>query len=98
MNISLNAQNTQNVTRRPHEAQEEGRPKSGYFVPYWKVDQNTHDSHLANRMNTGYPMEHLEKGPKCLKRFVDLQEEQKYVPTSTTRAPTQKMMTISDIN
>ena len=33
-------------------------------------------------MNIGFPMEQLEKGPKELKRFADLQAEQKYEPTS----------------
>jgi hypothetical protein len=31
MNISPKAQNTQNTTHRPHEAQKEGWPKCGYF-------------------------------------------------------------------
>ena len=51
-------------------------PKCGYFDPYRKVDQNTHDSQPTNRMNIGSPVEQLEKGTKELKRFAALQEDQ----------------------
>ena len=37
--------------------------------------------------NTGSPMKELEKGPKELKGFVALQEDQPYELTSTPRAP-----------
>jgi hypothetical protein len=39
------------------------------------------------RHSTGFPMEELEKGPKELKGFVDLYEEQQYQLTGTLRAP-----------
>ena len=51
-------------TYRPHEAQEEGRPKCRYFDSYWKVDQNTHGFQPTNRMSLRSPMKQLEKGPK----------------------------------
>ena len=35
--IGPKARNIQDTTHRPHEAHEEGRPKCGYFDPYWKV-------------------------------------------------------------
>ena len=38
----LEAQNTQDIIQRPHEAQEEGRPKHGYFGPSYKGEQSTH--------------------------------------------------------
>jgi hypothetical protein len=34
VDISPEAQNTQDTTHRPNEAQEEGRPKYGYFKPF----------------------------------------------------------------
>ena len=55
---------------------QEGRPKCGYFDPYWKVGQNIHGSRQTNIMNIGSPMEQLEKGPKELKRFAVPQGEQ----------------------
>jgi hypothetical protein len=33
MDISPEAQNTQDTVCKPHETQEEGRPKCGYFDP-----------------------------------------------------------------
>ena len=74
--FSLKAQNTQDTTHRPHEVQDEGRPKCGYFDPYWKVYQNTHGSQPTNRLIIGSPMEHLERGPKELKRFAALPDKQ----------------------
>ena len=32
----------QDTAHRPHEAQEEGRPKSGCFGPSYKEEENTH--------------------------------------------------------
>ena len=74
--LAQKAWNTQDTTHRPHEAQEEERPKCGYFDPYWKVNQNTHGSQPTNRLSIGSPMEQLEKGPKELKIFAAMQEEQ----------------------
>jgi hypothetical protein len=34
VDISPETQNTQDIIYRPHEAQEEGRPKYGYFGPF----------------------------------------------------------------
>jgi hypothetical protein len=34
MDISPEARNTQDIIHRPNEAQEEGRPKCGYFVTF----------------------------------------------------------------
>jgi hypothetical protein len=39
VDISPEAQNTQDTIHRPHEAQEEGRPKYRYFGPSLKGDQ-----------------------------------------------------------
>jgi hypothetical protein len=33
VDFSSEAQNTQDTIHRPHEAQEKGRPKCGYFSP-----------------------------------------------------------------
>ena len=76
MDISPKAWNTQDTTQRPHEGQEEGRPKCGYLDPYWKVNQNNNGSQPTNRMNIGSSVEQLEKGRKELERFAALQEEQ----------------------
>ena len=58
-----------NRQHRPHEAQEEGRPKCGFIDPSSKVDQNTHASQPTNRMSIGSPMEEVDKEPKELKGF-----------------------------
>jgi hypothetical protein len=42
VDISPEAQNTQDTIHRTNEVQEEGRPKYGYFVPSEKSKQNTH--------------------------------------------------------
>ena len=76
MDISAKAQNIQDTAHRPHVPQDEESPKCGYFGPYWKVDQNMHDSQPTNRLRIGSPMEQLEKEPKELKRFAAYQEEQ----------------------
>ena len=76
MDISPKDKNTQDTTHRPHVAQEEGRPKCGYFDPYWKVDQSTHGSQPTFRLSIRSPMEQLENGPKEVKEFVAIQEEQ----------------------
>ena len=41
MDISQVVQNTQDTIHRSYEAQEEGRPKCGYFDPSLKGKQNT---------------------------------------------------------
>jgi hypothetical protein len=41
MVISPEAWNTQDPVHKPHETQEEGRPKCGHFGPSCKAEQNT---------------------------------------------------------
>jgi hypothetical protein len=41
VNIRPEAQNTEDTTHRPHEAQEKGRPTCGYFDPSQNEEQNT---------------------------------------------------------
>jgi hypothetical protein len=42
VDISPEAQYTQDTIHRTHEAQEEGRPKCAYFGPSYKGKQNTY--------------------------------------------------------
>jgi len=42
MDISPEAQNTQDSICKTHESQEVGRPKCGYYGPSEKGEQNTH--------------------------------------------------------
>ena len=49
---------------------------SAPLILYWKVDQNTHGSQPTNRLRIGSLIEQLERGPKELKMFAVLQEEQ----------------------
>ena len=76
------------------------------------MDQNTHGSQPTNRLKIVSPMEQLEKGPKELKRFAALQENNNMdqpvppelpgtkPPTKeyTWRDPRFQKMNISDIN
>jgi hypothetical protein len=42
MDISPNALNTQDTIHRPHDAQEEEKPKFGCLGPSYMEEQNTH--------------------------------------------------------
>ena len=61
MAISAKAQDTQDTTQKPHEAQEEGIQKCGYIDPSWKVDQHTNGLQPTNRLRIGSSVEQLEK-------------------------------------
>jgi hypothetical protein len=50
VDISPKAWNTQNTIHRPYEAQEEERPKCGYFSPSEKGEQNAHGRKYGDKV------------------------------------------------
>jgi hypothetical protein len=60
VDIILEAQNTHDTVHRPHEAQEEGKPKCGYFNPSQKGEtkypwKGIQRQSMDQRMNKGHP-------------------------------------------
>jgi hypothetical protein len=50
LDISPEAQNTQDTIQKAHETQEEGRPKYGYFDPSQKGEQISHGKSYRDKV------------------------------------------------
>ena len=64
MDISPKVQNTQDSIHRPYQAQEEVRPKIGYFGPYEKGEENIHGRRYRDKVwNRDRKKGHPETAP-----------------------------------